>query len=158
MKTIRFLIVGFAATTAAFASNSSGNDAIMRYLGEPVSAPAKLAVEYSPQGIEDTFKALCAKHGVKIQTVAVDSREFPHLVYGRLDGGREFFRQIETHMKTLPGYAYAGSVVGGTREGVTFFALNMTPNGEYPKEHAEAIRRRQMVRLQMLAHLASTAP
>ena len=59
--------------------------------------------------------------------------------------------KIDFHLKGTPGYAYAGSVVG-TSNGVTYFSVSITPASEYPREHAEVIRRRLLVRLGMLAN------
>ncbi len=155
MFPLLFTMLGIGVATVTCCA-ASANDAILRYLGEPVSAPPNLAAKYTVEGIESAFRALCEQHGVKIKTLTIDRSEFPFLVYGRLEGGREFFRQIDSHLKALPGYSYAGSVGGGSHEGVTVFSLNMIPTSEYPREHVEAIRRRQMVRLQMLAQQAGS--
>jgi hypothetical protein len=123
---------------------------IMRYLGEPVRPPPALDPKYTAEGLAAAFTALCQSRGLKVQQFAVDTSEFPFLVYGLLEGGRDFFRQIDGELKTVPGYAYGGSVVGSTRDGSTYFSLNMTPRAAYAGSDAEAIQRRMMIRLQML--------
>jgi hypothetical protein len=51
----------------------------------------------------------------------------------------------------MKGYTYAGSVVGHTDTGATYFSLNMIPPDQYPSGQDLACHRRLMVRLQMLA-------
>lgn len=153
MKTIRALIffVTFLAAGMERGSAASGNEAIVRYLGDPVPAPANLSPKHTGDGIAAAFRELCDRAGVKIERLEVDNAEFPFIVFGRLQGGREFMARIDSHLKTMPGYAYAGSVVGMVSTGETYFSLTMTPASEYPRESAAMIRRRLMVRLSMLA-------
>ena len=139
-----FLDVTYAASPAL------GNEALIRYLGEPVAAPSGLSAKYNRDGIETAFRELCGRFGAEIEKLDVDASEFPFIVIGRLKGGREFIAKIDSHLKATPGYAYGGSVVGMSN-GVTFFSVSVTPASEYPREHAEIIRRRLLVRLGMLA-------
>jgi hypothetical protein len=139
-----------APAAAAATVDASTTVSIMKYLGDPVRPPSTLDPKYTAEGLASSFAALCQSRGVKVQQFAVDTSEFPFLVYGLLEGGREFFRQIDAELKTVPGYVYGGSVVGSTRDGSTYFSLNMTPRAAYPGSDAEAIQRRMMIRLQML--------
>lgn len=129
---------------------SAANQAIGNYLGEPVAPPANLDPKYTAVGMTEAFLAWCAARGIKVQKLAVDTSEFPFLVYGQMEASPDITRQFNTEMRNLPGYAYGGSVTGRTREGSTYFSLNMMPSSAYPKEQAEAIQRRLMLRLGML--------
>jgi hypothetical protein len=124
--------------------------AMTRYLGEPVAAPGDIDPKYSAEGILTAFKALCQARGIAIQKLAIDTTEFPFLLHGVLND-REFLRQLDSELRNLPGYSYSGSVTGSTKEGGAYFALNIMPSKEYPQADAETIRRRLMIRLQMLA-------
>ena len=126
------------------------NAAIMAYLGDPVPPPARLDARYTAEGLTAAFRALCRNLGYEIQKLSVDETEFPFLVYGVLEG-RCDYREIQAALRATAGYAYSGSSTGTTKDGSTYFALNMMPPAEYPRSHAEAIRRRLMIRLQMLA-------
>lgn len=137
------------------------DNAISGYLGEPVLAPAQLDAKYSAGELAAVFRALCETLGIAVDKLAVDSTEFPFVVHGVVqnEAGGAFFRQIDAELKALPGYTYGGSVTGNKKGGLTYFALNMTPSSAYPPEHAETIRRRLMLRLQMVAAAwADSAP
>lgn len=129
------------------------NAAIENYLGAPVPAPANLDPRYSAEQISTVFRNLLETHGVKVDKLGVDTSEFPFVLHGRVEStaGAEFFKKMNDELRALPGYTYGGSVTGGTKDGVTYFALNMTPSSSYPREHTEAIRRRLVLRLQMIA-------
>jgi hypothetical protein len=126
--------------------------AIMTYLGEAVPAPATLDPKYSAAQLAEAFRQLCAARGVSVAKLGVDTSEFPFVLHGVLDGetARDFFLQIDARLRSAPGYAYGGSVTGRTTEGGLHFSLNMTPSSAYPHGHADAIRRRLLLRLQMI--------
>jgi hypothetical protein len=130
------------------AKAGSANAAIMAYLGEPVPPPARLDPKYTVEGLTAAFTTLCKKIGSDVIKLGVDDTEFPFLVYGVITGERPF-QDIQNALRAMPGYAYSGSVVGSSN-GTTYFSLNMVPRDQYPPEQAEAIRRRNMIRLQML--------
>lgn len=126
------------------------NTSIGNFLGDPVVPPANLDPMYSGAALTAAFRALVESRGLKVEQLGVDTSEFPFLVYGVVENGREFFRQIDAELKTVPGYAYAGSVTGSARKGSTYFSLNMMPNAQIPREQSEMVHRRLMIRLQML--------
>jgi hypothetical protein len=64
--------------------------------------------------------------------------------------GNDFFRRIEAKLREVPGYSYVGSTSGRSKDGASFFAMSITPRKVYPPEHADAIERRLMLRLQMI--------
>jgi hypothetical protein len=131
----------------------SSDSAIASYLGVPVPAPANLDRKYSPEELAAVFRDLAETLGIKIDKLAVDTTEFPFIIHGRIEStaGAGFFKKIDSELKALSGYTYGGSVTGGGKDGSTHFALNMTPSRAYPREHAEAINRRMMIRLQIAA-------
>jgi len=132
------------------------NRAIIDYLGEPVPLPANLETKYTPAALKSEFTTLVEATGAKIQKLAVDTSEFPCLVYGAVTGTNNLQRMQEA-LGTTPGYAYGGSVVGRMGNGTTYFAINLTPSDQYPHGEIEAVNRRLMIRLQMLAQKARTA-
>jgi hypothetical protein len=91
--------------------------------------------------------------GMELKQLAVDDTEFPFLAYGVISGKHDF-QAIQTALGAMPGYAYGGSVVG-SRNGMTYFSLNMMPANQYPRAQREAIQRRLMIRLQMLGAIWS---
>jgi hypothetical protein len=131
----------------------SGNSAIAAYLGAPVPVPVGLDHKYSPEEVSAVFRDLAETLGIKIDKLDVDTTEFPFVIHGRVDStaGASFFKKIESELRALPGYTYGGSVTGDTRDGSTYFALNITPSSAYPPGQAEAIGRRLTLRLQMVA-------
>ena len=135
---------------------SSANAAIMAYLGDPVTPPANLDPKYTPEGLTAAFRQLSQNLGFKVQRLAVDQSEFPFLVYGIIEG-RQSYNALKEGLSAMPGYAYSGSSTGNA-DGSTYFALNMMPQREYPREVADAIHRRSMIRLQMLAAIWKAPP
>lgn len=129
---------------------SSANAAIMAYLGDPVPPPSNLDPKYTADGLVAAFRTLCRNQGFEVKRLAVDQAEYPFLVYGVI-AGRQSYQKIKDGLAGMSGYAYSGSSTGSSGDGSTYFALNMMPNSAYPRTHAEAIRRRTMIRLQMLA-------
>lgn len=138
------ITIGWGADKAA-----SANAAIMAYLGDPVPPPARIDPKYTAEGLLAAFQALAKRLDYKVQKLAVDDTEFPFLVYGVIEG-RADHRDLQTALRSMSGYAYSGSTTGSTRDGSTYFSLNMMPTSQYPRSDAEAIRRRLMIRLQML--------
>jgi hypothetical protein len=134
----------------AVPASSAINSALLSFLGDPVPAPPALDAKYSAEGLAAAFRSLCEARGIKIEKIGVDTSEFPFVVYGVLENGRDFFRQIDSEIRALPGYSYGASTSGRTPAGSTYFALHMTPNAAIPREHAEGVRRRLMLRVQML--------
>ncbi len=128
------------------------NTAILTYLGDPVRAPADLDPKYAPAQLAATFRSLCEARGVKVTKLGVDTSEFPYVVHGLLEGetAQDFFLQINTRLRAAPGYAYGGSVTGRTSDGALHFSLHMTPNNVLPRDQADTLRRRLMLRLQMI--------
>jgi len=138
----------------------SSNSAIVTYLGGPVSSPANLDRKYSPEELSAVFRDLTETLGFKVEKLAVDTTEFPFIIHGRVasTAGGGFFKKIDSELRALSGYTYGGSVTGSTKDGSTYFALNMTPSVAYPREYAEAIRRRMMLRLQIAAAASADSP
>jgi hypothetical protein len=136
--------------------SQAGNRAIMDYLGEPVPLPANLETKYTAAALKAEFTTLVEATGAKIQKLAVDTSEFPCLVYGAVTGTNNLQRVQDT-IGTRAGYTYGGSVVGRIGNGTTCFAINLTPSDQYPHGEIEAVNRRLMIRLQMLAQKARTA-
>jgi hypothetical protein len=135
---------------------TGANAAIMAYLGEPVPPPATLNPKYTPEGLIAASKALCDKLGYNLQKLVVDDTEFPFLVYGVVEGSRDL-QGMQATLRSMPGYAYGGSVVG-RKDGRTYFSLNMISPDQYPAAQRAAIQRRLMIRLQMLgAYLSEGA-
>lgn len=91
----------------ATAAPGAGNEAIIRYLGDPVAAPSSLSPKYSREGIETAFRELCDRHGVGIERLGVDGSEFPFIVLGRLKGSREFMARIDSHLKATPCWSFS---------------------------------------------------
>jgi len=139
-----------AAPNGGSALSDPTNRAIMGYLGDPVPPPARLDAKFSPTNLLAAFTALCQKQGLRIERLALDDSEFPFLVYGLL-AGRHDFQELKAGLNQMKEYEYAGSVVGVTDKGGTYFSLNMIPYSQYPNGQAAACNRRLMVRLQMLA-------
>ena len=86
-----------------------------------------------------------------IHIISVDNSEFPYLVYGVIANRRDL-AEMKTALGAMPGYVYGGSVTGGAAQGSGYFSLNMTPSDRYPRDQVEAVHRRLMIRLQMLAN------
>src|ERR1019366_2835240 len=87
----------------------SNNSAMATYLGLPVPAPANLDRRYSPEELSAVFRDLTETLGIKVEKLAVDTTEFPFVIYGRAqstDGG-SFFKKIDSELRALPGYTSA---------------------------------------------------
>ena len=139
-------------STAAPPTTSPANSAILNFLGEPVPAPADLDSKYSAAELSVAFRSVCDALGAKVDKLAVDTSEFPFVVHGLVERqpGNDFFRRVEAQLREMPDYKYAGSTTGNSKDGGTFFAMSITPPSAYPREQAEAIQRRLMLRIQMI--------
>jgi hypothetical protein len=133
-------------------TTSPSNTAILNFLGEAVPAPADLDPKYSAAELSISFRGACDALGVNVDKLAVDTSEFPFVVHGLVEHqpGNDFFRRVETQLREIPGYKYAGSTTGHTKDGATFFAMSITPPSAYPRDQASAIQRRLMLRIQMI--------
>jgi len=138
---------------APLGASNDANAAIMAYLGDPVPPPAGLDARYAPEGLKNAFTTLAKKANAEVKLLKVDDSEFPFLVYGVLAGQHEY-RVLEDGLREMKDYAYAGSVVGGTSRGSTYFAINIIPESQCRGSRAATCNRRLMVRLQMLADAA----
>jgi hypothetical protein len=139
---------GPGSTAGTPAKAQAANAAILAYLGEPVPPPTELDPKYTTEGLTAACRTWAASLGVELQRLAVDDTEFPFLAHGVITGKHDF-QAIQAALGTMPGYAYSGSVVG-SRNGMTYFSINMVPHNQYPRAQREAIQRRLMIRLQML--------
>ncbi len=131
-----------AAATAA----AEPNGVFSSFLGKPVQAPANLDPKYLPENLVSAFKDVSKNAGIEVKNVAVDTSEFPYVLYGTIDG-QHSYRDIEAALKTLPGYTYGGSVTQGP-----VFALNMIPMSAVSDDQRDTAQRRLMIRLQMDAN------
>jgi hypothetical protein len=125
------------------------NAAIMTYLGDPVLPPGNIDPKYTKEAIAAAFQKLCQSLGYSIDRFGIDDREYPFLVYARLNGNCDY-RDVKSALASMPGYAYSGSSTGSGRDW-SYIALNMVPSNTHPRAQREAIDRRMMIRLQMLA-------
>ncbi len=142
-----------AEKSAARLVSEPANLAILAYLGHPVPAPPHLDSKYDPTNLRTTFFDLGKQADWEVRSLRVDDSEFPYLLYGVL-GGKHDFREIQDALRKIKDYTYAGSVVGTTGKGSTYFSLNIIPYEVYPARQAGTCDRRLMVRLQMLADRA----
>jgi len=131
----------------------SANAAIMKYLGEPVPPPSDLDPKYTAEGLIAAWKTTCTKLGFELDRLAVDDTEFPFLLFGTISGNHDF-QALPATLRAMPGYAYGGSVVG-RNNGTTYFSVNLMPYDQFSPAQREAIQRRLMIRLQMLAAIRS---
>jgi hypothetical protein len=136
--------------------SAAGNAAIIAYLGDPVPVPPNLEIRYTAAGLKAEFMALAEAAGRKVQKLAVDTSEFPCLVYGTVTGANNLQR-VQEALGATQDYVYGGSVVGRMGNDTTYFAFNLTPDDRYPRGQVEAVHRRLMIRLQMLAEKAQKA-
>jgi hypothetical protein len=124
--------------------------------GTAALAPGKIDPKYTPEGLTAAFRTLCQRLGYRIDHFAIDQSEFPYLVYGTIEGRRDY-RDLREGLGKMPGYAYSGSTTEVARSGVTYFALNMTPASLYSRDHiGPAPREAIMHRLQSLRSSART--
>jgi hypothetical protein len=128
-----------------------GNRALIAYLGNPVPAPADMDSLYNRENLLKAFTAMCQKGDLVLTKLAVDDSEFPFLIYGTLDGSHTLPNHI---FEGMTGYTYGGCVRGSSGDGATYFAVNIVPSSQYPKDQEKACNRRLMIRLQMLAEQA----
>jgi hypothetical protein len=128
------------------------NSVFESYLGRPVSVPSNLDPRYSPEEISAVFRDLVETLGMKVTKLGVDASEFPFVIHGRVDStaGADFFKKVDAELRALPGYTYGGSLTGKAEDGTTYFALNIIPSSAYPEGANETIRRRLMIRMQLL--------
>jgi hypothetical protein len=133
------------------------NAALLAFLGNPVPPPANLELAYSAEALTAAFRAYCTDYGLRLQSIAVDESEFPFLVYGVIAQPKAL-RNINDALAKTRDYRYSGAVSGNTAANGTFFALNMTPPLRYPADQRDAVNRRLMLRLQMLASRVEQEP
>jgi hypothetical protein len=141
------------ADAPATAASADAQSAILEYLGNPVPAPAGMDPKYDRDHLLAAFRDACSRQGLTVKALAVDTSEFPYVLYGQLEG-KTSLRTLEPSLHNLSGYEYAGSVSGNTGMGGTYFALNMVPYSKYPADAAKFCSHRLTVRLQILADRA----
>jgi hypothetical protein len=114
----------------------------------PVPVPASLDPKYAGDGLITAFRAVAKRMGVGVRRIAVDTSEYPFLVYGVLDGrcSHEDMRRV---LGATPDYAYGGSttLIGRSE---THFVLNMNPTTTYPPDQRKAIGLRFGARMKAL--------
>jgi hypothetical protein len=131
---------------------NEANRTLLAYLGNPVPPPAGMDSRYNKQSLLRAFTNLCQKADLVVTRLVVDDSEFPFLLYGTL-AGRHTLPEAPV-FEEQKGYTYGGSVRGSFAEGSTYFAVNMVPASQYPKDREKACHRRLMLRLQVLADKA----
>ena len=122
---------------------AGANQAIFKYLGEPVPPPPGLDPAYSVESLQRTIMSVAQNSGLTINSFVVDDSEFPFLL-GVISSGD--FNRFSDELKRMEGYDYTGSV--GNEK--THHAFNIIPWRVFPPEGSQRIGRRLTVRYQML--------
>jgi uncharacterized membrane protein (UPF0127 family) len=130
-------------------SSSGPNQALMKYLGNPVPPPADLDVRYTVQGLTGTILLAAQKAAISIKNVVVDDSEFPFIV-GVICGGSDF-PKLKSELKKMDGYEYGGGVGNDVNSdgSDTCNVFNIIPYRAFPRDTEEQIYHRLDLREQV---------
>ena len=131
------------------ASTAGPNQALLEYLGDPVSPPANLDSRYTATGLTDAIDRAARNSGVSCKKVTVDDSEFPALVAVVCAGSD--FGNLKDALKQLSGYAYTGSIGNDINSdgSDTCNAFSLVPDSVYPARTARQIYHRLWLRQQV---------
>ena len=140
MRYLLFLLLLGSASAAS-------NDEILDYLGSPVVYKTS-EPRFSPAKLKEAFVAASKKSGVAVESLSVDSSEFPPLLYGKLAEKSSLSKVLGN---LGDGYEYSGSSTGAFS-----FAVNLIPYKEMPKKLIKSVFKRLAVRSAILNEKVNT--
>jgi len=120
------------------------NAKLYRYLGDPVSPPARLDPAYSPAGIRNVVLLAAKNAGITINILATDESEFPCLIAINCEDAA--FQKLKAQFKTMDKYDYSGSVTSNS-----LCIFDITPSRAIPAEVRTTARRRITLRMSVLS-------
>jgi hypothetical protein len=118
------------------------NQAMLEYLGDPVAAPAGLAADYTPKGLQQAVQAAARQAGVTVARIELENSEFPCVIGVNCD--RTDYQKLMAQIKLMNAYEDQGSV-GGRH----WHTMNIVPPRVFPRESSTRIWRRLSLRYQM---------
>jgi hypothetical protein len=133
---------GSADSSGESPASSGINRAIMKYLGDPVAAPAKMDDSYTKEGLIKGVYLAAQKANISIQRVEIEDSEYPFLV-GLVCPESEWER-LKAQLRKMDQYDYQGSVGGHDH-----YTINIVPRRAYPADASERISRRVLLREQI---------
>lgn len=144
--------VAFALTVPGrVMAAEKGKSGVTVNWGQATSASQPVDARYTAEGLRLAFADLCKKLRYRALRVEVDQSEFPFIVYGVLER-RCDYRAIRDALRSMPDYAYSGSVTAVHPDGSsTRFALNMIPYDAYLRSGGKEAHERMIERLRELA-------
>jgi len=108
-----------------------------------VPPPSDINPAYTQDGLLAAIQQAAQLAGVSLSKVQIDTSEFPFLVGVVSDGGE--IDKVTAQLKNMPQYKWSDSA-GGNKT----LAFNITPYDTLPRELFHQIRRRTLIRTQML--------
>lgn len=131
------------------ASVSGPNQALLEYLGNPVTPPVNMDARYTKEGLSNAVQTAAQNAGITIKRMAIDDSEFPFLT-GVICAGSDATK-LKEQIKKLDGYEYGGSIGNDLNPdgGDTCNVFNLVPYKAYPEEAAQQIYHRLWLRQQV---------
>ena len=135
---------GCSKQSTAPAQPSGPNQALFKYLGNPVATPANLDAAYTAEGLTRALHAAGETAGISLARVEIDDSEFPFLagVVCAHDGDLE---KLKEAIRSMPAYNFSGGVSSGVS-----YVMNLVPSTAFPIDGRDRIYRRMAVRERML--------
>jgi hypothetical protein len=138
-----------AQSSSGQVSLSGANQALIEYLGNPVESPANMDARYTREGLTNAVLLAAREARITVKKIAVDDSEYPFLV-GVICGGSDAAK-LKAQIRKMNGYEYGGSVGNDSNSdgSDTCNTFNMVPYRVYPREAAQQIDHRLMLRQQV---------
>ena len=127
-------------------SVSRPNQALFKYLGNPVKPPPNMDQRYTATGLIGAVQEAARDAGITVKSIAVDDSEFPFLV-GVICGGSDATK-LKSALKSTPGYQYGGGVGNDSNDNGsdTCNVFCIVPPSAFPPGTADQIFHRLMLR------------
>ena len=134
--------VAAGSTTGGPVSLTGPNQALLEYLGDPVSPPADMNAAYSKDGLIKAVQTAARNAGISVQRVEIDDSEFPFLVGVICQEGD--YSKLKDQFRKMAGYEYGGSVGSDTHN-----AFNLVPYRVFPPGASKRVSHRTGLRMQV---------
>ncbi len=118
------------------------NQAMFKFLGDPVPPPADMDPAYSKEGLIKAIQTAAQKAGISVQRIEIEDSEFPFLIGVVLNEGD--FEKLTAQLRKMPPYEYNGSISSRTQA-----SFNIVPYRVFPSQDSERITHRAGLRNQM---------
>jgi hypothetical protein len=132
-----------SASTGQPVSLTGPNQALFKYLGDPVDPPSNMDAAYSKEGLIKAVQTAARNAGITVRRVEIDDSEYPFLVGVICKEGD--YPKLTDQLRKLDGYEFNGGISSPTHS-----AMNLVPYRVFPPTVSQRISHRTGLREQVL--------